>query len=55
MHTKEANKKIISIEADESFDAHTVIDEITQLGHTLRLWMRIETRDAKHLVIFPSQ
>lgn len=37
MHTKEANKKIISIEADESFDAHTFIDEITQLGHMLWL------------------
>lgn len=33
---KRANKMIIFIEADESLiDAHSVIDEITQLGHTL--------------------
>lgn len=38
---EKANREIISIKADESFDTHSVIDEITQLGHTLlRLWMR---------------
>lgn len=52
------NKKIISIGADESFDAHSVIDEITQLGHTVAIAANCECalkrERCEHLVIFPS-